>query len=122
MTAPLYLQSILNVCVIINYGVFKQTFLAIFAMVLLYMNNFVTSAFNTTTGMPYGTVNLMHGVPPGETTVTCTAGVGTFIVEFGALTRLTGDPAFEEAALRALDALWGRRSFIGLVRCNFLLI
>ncbi len=27
----------------------------------------------------------------GETPVTCTAGVGTFIVEFGALSRLTGD-------------------------------
>jgi hypothetical protein len=29
--------------------------------------------------MPYGTVNLKHGVPKGETTVTCTAGVGTFL-------------------------------------------
>ena len=37
-------------------------------------------AFNTNTGMPYGTVNLKHGVPEGETPVTCTAGVGTFIV------------------------------------------
>ena len=37
-------------------------------------------AFNTPTGMPYGTVNLKHGVPEGETPVTCTAGVGTFIV------------------------------------------
>ncbi|KAK2181936.1 hypothetical protein NP493_376g04020 [Ridgeia piscesae] len=72
-------------------------------------------AFNTTTGMPYGTVNLMHGVPPGETTVTCTAGVGTFIVEFGALTRLTGDSVFEDVALRALESLWQRRSYIGLV-------
>ena len=71
--------------------------------------------------MPYGTVNLLHGVPPGETTVTCTAGVGTFIVEFGALSRLTGDPVYEEVALRALDTLWNRRSYIGLVSCSFLL-
>jgi len=71
--------------------------------------------------MPYGTVNLMHGVPPGETTVTCTAGVGTFIVEFGALTRLTGDSVFEDVALRALESLWQRRSYIGLVRCSFYL-
>ena len=48
-------------------------------------------AFDTPTGMPYGTVNLRHGVPDGETPVTCTAGVGTFIVEFGALSRLTGN-------------------------------
>lgn len=53
-------------------------------------------AFNTPTGMPYGTVNLRHGIPPGETTVTCTAGIGTFILEFGTLSRLTGDPLYEE--------------------------
>lgn len=54
------------------------------------------AAFDTSTGMPYGTVNLRHGVPSGETTVTCTAGVGTFILEFGSLSRLTGDPIYEE--------------------------
>ena len=86
-----------------------------FCRVVVVSPCFVISAFNTTTGMPYGTVNLLHGVPPGETTVTCTAGVGTFIVEFGALTRLTGDPVYEEVALRALDTLWSRRSYIGLV-------
>lgn len=54
------------------------------------------AAFDTTTGMPYGTINLRSGVPPGETSVTCTAGVGTFIIEFGTLSRLTGDPLYEE--------------------------
>lgn len=53
-------------------------------------------AFDTPTGMPYGTVNLHSGVPLGETTVTCTAGVGTFILEFGTLSRLTGDEIFEQ--------------------------
>lgn len=48
--------------------------------------------------MPYGTVNLREGVPEGETPVTCTAGVGTYIVEFGALSRLTGDPVYEEVS------------------------
>jgi len=65
--------------------------------------------------MPYGTVNLKYGVPVGETPVTCTAGVGTFMVEFGALSRLTGDPIFENVASRAMDALWKARSPIGLV-------
>ena len=65
--------------------------------------------------MPYGTVNLRHGVPKGETTVTCTAGVGTFIIEFGTLSRLTGDPVFEKVAMRALQSLWTHRSSIGLV-------
>ena len=65
--------------------------------------------------MPYGTVNLRHGVPKGETPVTCTAGVGTFIIEFGALSSLTGDPIFEQTAHRALTSLWSYRSNIGLV-------
>ena len=51
-------------------------------------------------------MNLRRGVPPGETPVMCTAGVGTMAVEFGALSRLTGDPVYEEAAMRALRALW----------------
>lgn len=71
-------------------------------------------AFDTKTGMNYGTVNLKHGVPPGETSVTCTAGIGTFILEFGALSRLTGDPIYEEVALNALYALYNHRSPIGL--------
>ncbi|XP_058445257.1 ER degradation-enhancing alpha-mannosidase-like protein 2 [Malaya genurostris] len=71
-------------------------------------------AFETRTGMPYGTVNLKYGVPYGETSVTCTAGIGTFIVEFGALSRLTGKPIYEEVALNALYALYKHRSSIGL--------
>ncbi|XP_022084077.1 ER degradation-enhancing alpha-mannosidase-like protein 2 [Acanthaster planci] len=75
----------------------------------------ILPAFDTPTGMPYGTVNLAYGVPPRETPVTCTACVGTYIVEFGTLSRLTGDPIFEEAALKALNALWQCRSDIGLL-------
>lgn len=41
--------------------------------------------------MPYGTVNLRYGVPPSETPITCTAGCGTFIVEFGTISALTGN-------------------------------
>ncbi|KAL5007551.1 hypothetical protein ScPMuIL_016357 [Solemya velum] len=72
-------------------------------------------AFDTPTGMPYGTVNLRHGVPEGETTVTCTAGVGTFLIEFGTLSRLTGDSVFEKVAMRAMRALWKSKSNLGLV-------
>lgn len=72
-------------------------------------------AFDTPTGMPYGTVNLRYGVPPEETTITCTAGIGTFILEFGTLSRLTGDPVYEEVAMNALHALRHYRSSIGLV-------
>ncbi|XP_032897735.1 ER degradation-enhancing alpha-mannosidase-like protein 2 [Amblyraja radiata] len=72
-------------------------------------------AFQTPTGMPFGTVNLMNGVNPSETPVTCTAGIGTFILEFATLSRLTGDPVFEKVARKALDGLWNSRSDIGLV-------
>lgn len=65
--------------------------------------------------MPYGTVNLLHGVPKGETPVTCTAGVGTFLVEFGTISRLTGNSTYEAIATRAMDAIWERRTKIGLV-------
>ena len=71
-------------------------------------------AFDTPTGMPFGTVNLQNGVPKGETPVTCTAGVGTYIVEFATLSRLTGDPIYEEVALRAMNSLWNYRSGVGL--------
>ncbi|XP_075158264.1 ER degradation-enhancing alpha-mannosidase-like protein 2 [Haematobia irritans] len=71
-------------------------------------------AFDTATGMPYGTVNLRYGVPKGETSITCTAGVGTLLVEFGTLSRLTGNTIYEEVALNALHSLWNRRSPIGL--------
>lgn len=84
--------------------------------------------------MPYGTVNLKYGVPEGETSVTCTAAIGTFIVEFGTLSRffttslfftilvfisqsfrLTGDPIYEEVAMNALYSLADHRSKIGLL-------
>ena len=37
------------------------------------------------------------------------------ILEFGLLSRLTGDERFEKAAYKAFFALWNRRSDIGLV-------
>lgn len=77
--------------------------------------NRLLPAFDTVTGMPYGTVNLKKGVPPGETTITCTAGIGTFILEFGTLSRLTGDPIYEEVAMNALRALFQHQSKIGLL-------
>lgn len=40
---------------------------------------------------------------------TCTACAGTIILEFAALSRLTGDPIFEEKARQAMDCLWSQR-------------
>ncbi|KAL9549006.1 hypothetical protein MBANPS3_005418 [Mucor bainieri] len=73
-------------------------------------------AFQTSkTGIPFPRVNLKRGVPPSETTETCTAGAGSLILEFGVLSRLTGDPTYEQAAKRALKAVWQRRSHLNLL-------
>ncbi|KAI3319680.1 glycoside hydrolase family 47 protein [Xylariaceae sp. AK1471] len=92
-------------------------------------------AFYTSTGMPYPRVNLRHGIPfyansplhentslnpekaqeSPEITETCSAGAGSLVLEFTVLSRLTGDPRFEQAAKRAFWAVWSRRSNIGLI-------
>uniref|UniRef100_A0A0A9Y5U6 alpha-1,2-Mannosidase n=1 Tax=Lygus hesperus TaxID=30085 RepID=A0A0A9Y5U6_LYGHE len=69
----------------------------------------MTPAFNTTTGIPHARVNLKTGMKsPTLWTAreTCTACAGTMVLEMAALSRLTGDPIFEEKAHRAMDALW----------------
>ena len=70
-------------------------------------------AFNSPTGMPYVFVNLKTGAVRGEETNP--AEVGTLLIEFGTLTKLTGKPIYYEKAKRALVELYNRRSPIGLV-------
>ncbi|PBP20778.1 glycosyl hydrolase family 47 [Diplocarpon rosae] len=92
-------------------------------------------AFYTATGMPYPRVNLRHGIPfylnsplhqdsdptdythegNPEITETCSAGAGSLVLEFTVLSRLTGDPRFEQLGKRAFWAVWARRSNIGLI-------
>lgn len=67
-------------------------------------------AFDTPTGIPYGTVNLRFGVPPNETTITSLAVAGTNALEFGILSRLTNNSSYEDAARRAIRGLWKYRS------------
>ena len=70
-------------------------------------------AFGSPTGMPYRFVNLRTGAVSGP--VSNPAEVGTLMLEFGTLSKLTGDPRFYDAAKRAVVALFDRRSPIGLV-------
>jgi len=72
-------------------------------------------AFNTKTGVPYGTVNLVSGIPRGETPIASLAGGGTLNLEFELLSRLTGDDSFGKAAKLASRALWMRRSNLHLL-------
>lgn len=69
--------------------------------------------FDSPTGMPYGYVNLRTGKTRGN--ISNPAEIGTLILEFGTLSRLTGRPVYFEKAKRAMTALYDRRSPIGLV-------
>ncbi|XP_052093110.1 ER degradation-enhancing alpha-mannosidase-like protein 3 [Mytilus californianus] len=68
-------------------------------------------AFNTSTGIPYPRVNLRHGIRDmiNKYKDTCTACAGTMVLEFAALSRLTGESIFEEKAHKAMDYLWEQR-------------
>ncbi len=47
--------------------------------------------------------------------LTGSAGAGSLLLEFTTLSRLTGDPRFEDAAAEAFFAIWNRRSELGLI-------
>ena len=101
------------------------------------IGNRLLPAFWTSTGIPYPRVNLRSGIPfyarsplnfdpeegqcdvqqhgTTEVTETCSAGAGSLVIEFTLLSRLTGDPRFEELAKRAFWAIWSRRSELGLI-------
>ncbi len=72
-------------------------------------------AFNTHTGIPYGTVNLKFGVPKGESEVASVAGAGSLIIEFETLSALTSDQKYGDVADKAVEAIYSRRSSIGLL-------
>jgi mannosidase alpha-like ER degradation enhancer 2 len=70
-------------------------------------------AFRSPTGMPYVNVNLKTGAVRG--TISNPAEIGTLLLEFGTLSRLSGDGRYYDAAKRAVSALFRLRSPIGLV-------
>jgi mannosidase alpha-like ER degradation enhancer 2 len=77
------------------------------------LGNRLLPVFDSPTGMPYVNVNLRSGAVRGEETNP--AEVGTLLVEFGALSKLTRNPAYYDKAKRAVVELYSRRSSIGLV-------
>lgn len=72
-------------------------------------------AFDTPTGIPFGSVNLLYGVDDDESKITSTAGGGTLALEFGILSRLTNNTVFEEVTKNAVRGIWSRRSKLNLV-------
>lgn len=69
--------------------------------------------FNSPTGMPYRFVNLRTGKTTGAKSNP--AEIGTLVLEFGTLSKLTHKPVYFEKAKNALVQLYKRRSKIGLV-------
>jgi mannosidase alpha-like ER degradation enhancer 2 len=67
-------------------------------------------AFVTKTGIPYGTVNLMSGVPPRETSISSLAGAGSLYLELGLLSALTKNTKFAEVSRRGMIELFSRRN------------
>jgi mannosidase alpha-like ER degradation enhancer 2 len=72
-------------------------------------------AFDTPTGLPLSWVNLKRGQVAGDTRVTCTACAGTLLLEFGVLSRLTGNETYEYKSRHAVEYLWSKRSARGLL-------
>ncbi|MFO7768027.1 MAG: GH92 family glycosyl hydrolase, partial [bacterium] len=70
-------------------------------------------AFDSPTGMPYTRVNLRTGEVRWP--VNNPAEIGTLMLEFGTLSKLTGDPVYYRKAKGAVTGLFERRSDIGLV-------
>ena len=70
-------------------------------------------AFNSPTGMPYVYVNLKTGAV--RDVESNPAEIGSLLVEFGTLSKLTGKQVYYDKAKRALVAVYDRRSPIGLV-------
>jgi mannosidase alpha-like ER degradation enhancer 2 len=70
-------------------------------------------AFASPTGMPYMYVNLRTGQTSGARSNP--AEIGTLLLEFGTLSKLTGKPVYYEKAKKALVGLYERRSKLGLV-------
>jgi Glycosyl hydrolase family 47 len=77
------------------------------------LGNRLLPAFNSPTGMPYVYVNLKTGATRGN--VSNPAEIGTLLLEFGTLSKLSRNPVYHDKAKRALVAVYQRRSKIGLV-------
>jgi hypothetical protein len=69
--------------------------------------------FNSKTGMPYVYINLKTGETKNE--INNPAEIGTLMLEFGTLSRLSGNGEYYKKAKNAIVQVYNRRSGIGLV-------
>ena len=77
------------------------------------LGNRLLPVFNSKTGMPYRYVNLQNG--DIRDSINNPAEIGTLMLEFGMLSKLTGNPVYYDKAKHAITEVYNRRSKIGLV-------
>jgi mannosidase alpha-like ER degradation enhancer 2 len=77
------------------------------------LGNRLLPVFNSPTGMPYMFINLKTGVVRGAETNP--AEIGTLLIEFGTLSKLTKNPVYYDKAKRGVVELYKRRSKLDLV-------
>lgn len=73
----------------------------------------LSPCFQSPTGMPYRYVNLRTGAV--KDSINNPAEIGTLMLEFGQLSKITGDKRFYNMAKKAIMAVHAKRSKIGLV-------
>lgn len=69
-------------------------------------------AFKSPTCMPYRYVNLKTGATSGAESNP--AEIGTYLIEYGTLSKHTGNPVYYQTAMKAMTALYALRSPINL--------
>lgn len=77
------------------------------------LGNRLLPVFNSKTGMPYVNVNLKTGSVKNP--INNPAEIGTLMLEFGMLSKLTGNSVYYDKAKHAITEVYNRRSKIGLV-------
>jgi predicted alpha-1,2-mannosidase len=77
------------------------------------LGNRLLPAFNSKTGMPYVNVNLKTGEVKNH--INNPAEIGTLMLEFGMLSKLSGNSVYYDKAKHAITEVYKRRSEIGLV-------
>ena len=77
------------------------------------LGNRLMPAFHTTTGMPYRYVHLQTGKTRDG--INNPAEIGTLMLEFGKLSKLTGNKKYYQAAKKGMMEVYKRRSALDLV-------
>ena len=84
-----------------------------FLMLAIQLADRMMPAFNTPTGMPWRYIHLQTGKV--RDSINNPAEIGTLMLEYGKLAKLTGNQKYYELAKKAIMGVYARRSALGLV-------